>query len=240
MHAKQFFCILSAIFMTMMFSGCASGGTTKIKLDKKEYAPTETVSITYSISETLKNKAWIGVIPSGAAHGKEVDGDAVDISYQYLNGEQTGETEFMAPAVGGKYDVRIYDTDDNGIELGSTTFEVIAPPVDEEKSTAVITLEKDTYSPGESLEVTFDLGDSTVDSTAWIALVSAEVVHGNEAINDANQIAYQYLDDQKTGTLSFTAPETPGAYDVRLMSSDSSTLGVELSSKTFNVVESVE
>jgi len=51
--------------------------------------------------------------------------------------------------------------------------------------------------------------------------------------NDANDISYKYLDGKTYGTLAFTAPTTPGNYDLRMNSSDNS--GVELTYVSFTV-----
>jgi len=97
-----------------------------ITIDKTSYAAGEEITVTYDIVETLKDGAWMGLVPSDTKHGLETDGDAADVDWQYLDGSTSGTMTFDAPADAGEYDVRVYDTEyEGGVEIGDyATFTV--------------------------------------------------------------------------------------------------------------------
>lgn len=88
------------------------------------------------------------------------------------------------------------------------------------------------YAPGETVRLEF-AGASGLASNAWVGIVPAHVPHGDESVNDRHDVAYQYLRERAAGTLEFTAPTAPGAYDFRLHDTDSS--GREVASVEFTV-----
>jgi len=95
-----------------------------------------------------------------------------------------------------------------------------------------LTLDKDSYKPGEMITVTFT-ALSTYDNTAWIGIIPSHIAHGDEVLNDQHDISYQYLNGIASGTLTFTAPSTPGSYDMRMHDTDNS--GKEVASTSFTV-----
>ncbi|MFA6027430.1 MAG: hypothetical protein WC752_00700 [Patescibacteria group bacterium] len=98
---------------------------TSITTDSISYAAGDDITVTYDIKETIKDGAWIGIVPTETAHGSEEDGDAADVDWQYLNGSTSGTMTFSAPTEPGDYDIRAYDSElDGGIELGYDTFAV--------------------------------------------------------------------------------------------------------------------
>jgi len=54
------------------------------KTDKSTYAPGETIKVEYTADPNWDKSAWIGIIPSEIAHGKESENDKNDLAYQYL------------------------------------------------------------------------------------------------------------------------------------------------------------
>jgi hypothetical protein len=93
-------------------------------------------------------------------------------------------------------------------------------------------LDRIEYRPGENINVHFTAPTNLPDN-AWIGIIPSTVVHGNESENDKNDIAYQYLKKKTSGTLTFTAPLSPGMYDFRMNDSDSD--GKEIASISFSV-----
>lgn len=95
--------------------------TTSITTDKTAYKTGDDISVTYDVKGTLKDGAWIGIIPASTAHGTEADGDAADVDWQYLEGSTSGTMTFTAPEENGDFNIRIYDTEyEGGIELGTS------------------------------------------------------------------------------------------------------------------------
>ena len=97
---------------------------------------------------------------------------------------------------------------------------------------ATLALDKATLAPNEEFQVRFAV-PASFPQDAWVGIIPSAVPHGDEAVNDDNDIDYQYLDGQTTGVITFTAPMEPGSYDLRLNESDSG--GKEAASITFIV-----
>ncbi len=95
-----------------------------LNIDKKVFAPGEQIVVTFTASANYPENAWIGIIPSEVAHGSEARNDQFDIDYRYLQKMAAGTITFNAPDKSGKYDFRMHDSDDNGKELCSISFEV--------------------------------------------------------------------------------------------------------------------
>lgn len=95
-----------------------------ITLTKTEYAAGEKLEGTYT-SEGLPTDAWLGIIPSDTPHGTEEVNDQHDVSYVYLSGKASGNLDgLMAPTTPGQYDVRLNESDQGGMELGTASFTV--------------------------------------------------------------------------------------------------------------------
>lgn len=95
-----------------------------LKINKSVFSPGEKITVSFTASANLPEDAWIGIIPSDIPHGSEAENDAHDIVYGYMQKRAAGTMTFDAPDEPGKYDVRMHDTDNNGKELASVSFEV--------------------------------------------------------------------------------------------------------------------
>jgi hypothetical protein len=95
-----------------------------------------------------------------------------------------------------------------------------------------LAIDKDVYAPGETITVTF-LAPAGLPTNAWVGIIPSSVPHGDEAQNDTYDYSYQYLNGIASGTLTFSAPSVPGAYDFRMNDSDSN--GKEIASVSFTV-----
>lgn len=117
---------LVAFISIVLFSSCKEKSKFNLKLDKKVYAPGDVIKVDFKASAEWDEYAWVGIIPSSVAHGKEAENDANDITYQYLNKKATGTLEFTAPSAPGKYDFRMNNADsgDDALEMASVSFEV--------------------------------------------------------------------------------------------------------------------
>jgi uncharacterized protein YfaS (alpha-2-macroglobulin family) len=204
----------------------ASGDS--LKLDKNTYAPGESIQVSFTTSPGYPGNAWIGIIPSNIPHGDESQNDQHDLAYQYLEGKTSGALVFTAPAVAGSYDFRLHTTDNNGKEVASVSFNVggAGAPAD------TLTLNKNLYAPGESIQVSFTTSPG-YPGNAWIGIIPSNIPHGDESQNDKYDLAYQYLEGKTSGALVFTAPAVAGTYDFRLHTTDNN--GKEVASVTFEV-----
>ena len=93
---------------------------------------------------------------------------------------------------------------------------------------ATLKLDAKTYVPGTPVTVQFTAPPG-LSGNAWIGIIPSNIPHGDEAVNDANDVDYQYLGGKTSGSMTFTAPSKLGAWDARLNDGG----GKELASVTF-------
>jgi hypothetical protein len=207
-----------------------------LALDKGRFAPGEPIRVRFTASAGYADNAWVGIIPSTVAHGKEAVNDRYDLTYQYLRKRTGGTLTFKAPQKPGAYDFRMHDTDSNGREVASVSFTVgpAAPPAPPAPAVAAgrLQLDKGRFAPSEQIRVRFTASAGYADN-AWVGIIPSTVAHGKEAVNDRYDLTYQYLRKRTGGTLTFTAPRKPGAYDFRMHDTDSN--GREVASVSFTV-----
>jgi len=98
---------------------------------------------------------------------------------------------------------------------------------------ASLDIEQKSYKVGEEIKVSFIASDK-FPKNAWVGIIPSNVPHGKESVNDQHDLAYQYLNQTKMGTLTFKAPTKEGQYDFRMNDTDSD--GKEVASISFKVV----
>jgi hypothetical protein len=98
---------------------------------------------------------------------------------------------------------------------------------------AELKLDKSRFIPGEEIVAHF-IATADFDSFAWAGIIPSNTEHGDEDHNDQYDTDYEYLDGQPSGSISLTAPQDPGQYDVRMH--DSNVSGREVASVSFTVV----
>lgn len=198
-----------------------------LRLDRTVFPPSASALVQFTAPSNFRQNAWVGIVPSHVDHGSEAVNDGHDLTYQYLSGRTSGTLTFTVPANPGSYDFRMHDTDDNGREVAYVSF-TVAP---DEKAVA-LKLEKAVFSPFEEIRVGFT-APGGLPGDAWVGIVPSRIEHGSEAVNDQNDLTYQYLKGRTGGVLVFTAPSAPGRYDFRMNDTDNS--GRELTSVSFRV-----
>lgn len=199
----------------------------KLTLSKTTFTPGEKVSLSFQVAQPLPQSAWVGIVPSNIPHGSEATNDQNDVDYQYVGDKTSAQFEFQVPDQSGAYDFRLNDSDSNGTEIASVSFNV-----GEMKLEGTLKLSKASFLPGETIEVAFTASE-TLPKSAWVGLIPSKVEHGKEEVNDQHDLQYQYVDKRVSGKMEFLAPPDSGSYDLRLNSSDSA--GVEITSVTFQV-----
>jgi hypothetical protein len=120
MKTKIACCIL--VVLAFIATGCQPKA--KLTITKVTLSPGESIAVAYTAPKGYKENAWVGIIPSDVEHGSESRNDQHDLTYQYLRGSTSGSLTFKAPSKPGKYDFRMHDTDSDGLEVASITFEV--------------------------------------------------------------------------------------------------------------------
>ena len=99
--------------------------------------------------------------------------------------------------------------------------------------TGTLKLSKTEYNPSDEIKVTFT-ADGDLSNNAWVGLIPSNIPHGDEGVNDANDMSYKYV-TEKGGEMTFNAPLKPGKYDLRMNSGDKDG-SKEVASVTFTVV----
>lgn len=163
---------------------------------------------------------WIGLYPTGA-------GDSGYLSWSYLNGTATPPATGLtvatlvrpAPVLAGTYEWRLYTSNSFTRVATSATLTVTA-------STATIAVNgavaptPTTAVAGSNLVVT--LANGPGNATDWVALAGV-------GAPDTAVVDWRYLNNTTVaptsgmtgGTLTFLAPATPGAYEVRFFAVNS-------------------
>ena len=213
------------LLVILVFCSIDAYSYSSLELDKTIFSPGEEIAVHFYVGDRVAQSAWIGIIPSRVPHGSEAENDKNDITYQYLQGKSSGTLIFKAPSQAGMYDFRMHDTDNNGKEIASVSFQVGG-------TTGTLSLEKAIFSAGEEITVYFTAGPGCADN-AWIGIIPSSVPHGSEAENDKHDISYQYLHGKPSGTLIFKAPSQAGSYDFRMHDTDNN--GKEITSVSFQV-----
>jgi len=102
----------------------SAGESGSLRLTRDRYSPGEAIVVDFTAPSSYASNAWIGIIPSQVPHGSEAENDRHDLTYQYLQKRTSGSLTFTAPTAAGNYDLRLHDTDDNGREVASVSFQV--------------------------------------------------------------------------------------------------------------------
>lgn len=199
-----------------------------VQLNKESYFPGEEIEVV-AVATGMTDSAWVGVIPTTTPHGKEADNEADKLGYSYLSEPRL---VLVAPKTPGEYDVRLNDNDDNGVELASRGFKVVADPspVSEAK---LMLAPNTTVEPGANLEVPFEAPLEWRED-AWIGIIPPKTEHGDEAVADGANMGYEHIKGRTRGRVSLKAPSEPGVYDVRMFDQDSDG-GKEADSQSFKV-----
>jgi len=110
--------IASATFSVSVASG-------ELVINKTRFAPGEEISVQFTMPEGMSSNAWVGIVPSGVAHGSSAENDRHDVGYAYMSGKSEGTVKLKAPGNAGSWDLRLHDSSSSdGNEIASATFVV--------------------------------------------------------------------------------------------------------------------
>ncbi|MBN1774646.1 MAG: hypothetical protein JXB32_25520 [Deltaproteobacteria bacterium] len=206
-----------------------SAGGPRLRLERGVYAPGDTIVVQFTAPPNLPENAWIGLIPSEVPHGAEAVNDEHDVAFEYLDGRTSGTVELRAPLRPGRWDVRLNGTDAGGRELASATFTVQG---EQASGPPRVWLDGGVLAAGTPVAIHFT-APAGFPLDAWIGIVPTTAPHGSEAVCDEVDAAYEHLQGRTSGTVTLTAPDRPGPWDVRMFDTDAE--GREVASTTFQV-----
>jgi hypothetical protein len=210
---------------TVAFTVAVDRAAAGLSLPKSVFAPDEEIQLSFTAAASYPTDTWIGLHPADQEHGSTRANDAHDTAYVYLQGETSGTHTFKAPRTEGAYDFRMNETT-NDLEIATVAFTVAV-----DRAAAGLSLPKSVYAPGEEIQLSFTAAASYPNNT-WIGLHPADQEHGSTGANDAHDTAYVYLQGETSGTHTFKAPGTEGAYDFRM---NETTNDLELATVAFTV-----
>lgn len=96
-----------------------------MSLDGSTYQVNGPIEVTLVIHTPLDGSAWLGIVPSEIPHGFESDGESSYLTYSYVSyADENGKIILYAPDTPGSYDVRLYNSDWDGVEVASETITV--------------------------------------------------------------------------------------------------------------------
>lgn len=106
----------------------------ELAINAEYYLPGDEIVVTYKVPAEFEDDAWVGLIPSEVEHGDEEVCDEFDLDFHLIGDEKEAEVIFYAPEELGMYDIRLFDSDFEGKEILSVSFEVVEeiPTGDEE------------------------------------------------------------------------------------------------------------
>lgn len=212
-------------FAAFQVKGKLAAGS--LQLDKTTYIPGEKITVRFTAPKYFDSHAWIGIVPSSVAHDNENESDNANKGYEYVKGRTEGTFTLIAPAEKGNYDMRMFDSENDGKETASVAFTVSG-----EQNKATLKLNKTSYSPGEQIIVQFT-APASFPEDAWIGIIPSGTPHGDEKTCDQVNMGYEYVKRQITGTVRLTAPGEAGKYDIRMFDTDYD--GKEVASVSFSV-----
>jgi nitrous oxidase accessory protein len=134
---------------------------------------------------------WVGLYKVGS-------GDESPVSRRYLDGTSNGTLTFVMPSSAGSYEFRIFG-DDGADRLASSG------PIEVKASSGVrITASPANARPGQAITVSF-----------WGAKPDSAIGMYEMTRPDKYMLAMQWTNGRSCGTMTFSAPRTPGRYDFR-------------------------
>lgn len=189
--------ILSIFFVVALLLaswpvGANFANTGLISVSRAQVNPRDTVTLSYSGGSGLTG-AWIGLYKSGAQNNAYT-------SFQYINTNTSGTLNFEMPYEPGIYEFRMFR--DSAYTLWGT-----GPSVTVVEFAPTVSVPTMTYYPKSPVVLTYS-GTSGFDGS-WIGLYKTGAA-------DNAYATFQYINKNKSGTLTFEAPYEPGTYEFRV------------------------
>lgn len=205
-----------------------------LAVDPPRAHPLDTLTVTWSVPQGLPPRAWVGLLPAGAPHANAAEADAYDVAYRFLSGKTSGTWQLPAPEQADTWHLTLFsDEGPSGQLVTDTRFSVVTV----DASSARLWLDGPSrVLPGEYVRAAFEVPEG-MSPKAWLALVPADVPHGDGDVVDQHDMAWMYLDRHTSDVGLLQAPTTGGAWTVRLV--DAEVHGREVATVDVEVADTV-
>lgn len=180
-----------------------------LKLPGTNFKPGEEITIEFISLPCYDEDAWIGIIPSETEHGNKIENQQYKISYKHLGKKTKGSLQFIAPDKPGSYDFRMINAEDNGNEVASVTFKIVAEP-ETVKYKYLIAVDKLKYLPGENMTLRAMIPANVPARHFQFTLVSSG------SIWSGIPIAFDITAFQQYRPAMMKVPQVAGDYEIHL------------------------
>jgi len=170
-------------------------------------------SITVTFSGTSGNEYdWIGMYLVGSMNYETYDMD-------YTNGATSGTMTFTAPDETGFYEFRLFPNDEFDPVLAVSNTVAVGTELPQPQAQPQPSLSASPASIGVAQKITVTYSNAPGNSGEWVGTFAV----GSPSTSSLSQ---KSLNGSKNGTLTFSAPVTPGKYEFRLLNAQNQQLAV--------------
>lgn len=182
--------------------------TNSLRLERSDFTLGEPLNVTFKAGtiSVPNERDWTLVLVARDEPRSDLAGVSA-MESAGLGGEASGRIELTAPMYPGRYQVRMYNG--AGREMAVADLSVY--------QASRLDLAGETVTAGREITVAFQADHLPHD--AWIGIVPAGVDLGDPAENLAEAVARQPLNGLAEGSMTFTAPDEEGCWEVRMFSS---------------------
>jgi hypothetical protein len=200
--------------------------------------------VTYKMAAPNPGKAWVGLVPADTQSTDEDANDAVDVSYSYTS-DKPGEELMLDAPQAGSFKLRLFSGSGPKDEPGKMLAESPVLTIDQwpqgdlaKKLPPYVTINPTGTTPmqvklGDEVTATFNLPVG-YSKEGWIGVIPVSVKAFNDADNDAQDVAYEYLDGKTNDTFTWKT-DKPGTYVFRIFPSSAAAGNYVAESEQFTV-----
>ncbi|HEY3080281.1 MAG TPA: hypothetical protein VGM69_10275, partial [Chloroflexota bacterium] len=193
--------------------------------------PAQPFTVTWTNVSEASARDWIGLYPPGARDRDPLVWQYVSCGPSPAAPRPSGSCSFDAPASPGAYELRLF-ADDSFVRLATAVVAVVTPtPTATDTATPTAT-DTATPTPPPSLAAPSSAVTGSTFTAAWtnVSEASARDWIGlyPPGARDRDPLVWQYVScgpspvaPRPSGSCSFDAPASPGAYELRLFADDS-------------------
>ncbi len=187
----------------------------ELRIAKTEFAPGEMIDVEF-LGMSGSSQDYVATAATGAP-------SSTFLAYAYTDGRRDGRLTLSAPAAPGSYELRAFFNEDETVLRASLPFTVAGsavatatttttntpantPASPDDSARATLALDGASYAPGAAITVTYSAMSGA--STDYVSTASA-------GAPNSSYLQYVYTNGTAEGVATLTAPNEPGAYEVR-------------------------